>query len=89
MEAFTAQPARVMDSNDSKARDIGWARADPLIWLDDPAPVVFARLLRRRRETPEQLARFLHLEVVRLRTLAETERGLAGSAAKALCNKSV
>ncbi|WP_205904883.1 hypothetical protein [Deinococcus sp. S9] len=78
-----------MDSNDSKARDIGWARVDPLIWLDDPAPVVFARLLRRRRETPEQLARFLHLEVVRLRTLAGTERGLAGSAAKALCNKSV
>lgn len=45
--AFTAQPAWVMDGNYSKARDIGWTRADTLVWLDYPAPVVFTRLLRR------------------------------------------
>lgn len=44
---FTRQDAWVMDGNYSKARDIGWARADTLVWLDYPAPVVFRRLLRR------------------------------------------
>ena len=45
--AFTAQPGWVLDGNYSKARDIGWARADTLIWLDYPAPLVLGRLLRR------------------------------------------
>ncbi|WP_240740895.1 adenylate kinase [Deinococcus sp. Arct2-2] len=103
--AFTSQSAWVMDGNYSKARDIGWARADTLVWLDYPARVVFWRLLtrtvrrtlsqqelwngnreslrlqlsrdsiflwffrthwKRQRTTPEQIAQFPHLRVVRL-----------------------
>ncbi|PTA68278.1 adenylate kinase [Deinococcus arcticus] len=45
--AFTAQPRWVMDGNYSRARDIGWARADTIVWLDYPAPVVLGRVLRR------------------------------------------
>ncbi|MDL2344964.1 AAA family ATPase [Deinococcus sp. MIMF12] len=45
--AFTAGDAWVMDGNYSKARDIGWARADTLVWLDYPGQVVFGRLLTR------------------------------------------
>ena len=44
---FTAADAWVMDGNYSKARAIGWSRADTLIWLDYPAGVVFWQLLRR------------------------------------------
>lgn len=115
--AFTAGDAWVMDGNYTKARDIGWARADTLVWLDYPAPVVFGRLLRRtlrrsvtreelwsgnresfqkalsrdsilvwffrthwkrRRDTPELIAQFPHLRVVRLRTPREAARWLAG-----------
>ncbi|GAA5514812.1 hypothetical protein Dcar01_03573 [Deinococcus carri] len=47
VDAFTARPTWVMDGNYSKARDIGWARADTLVWLDYPAQVVFWRLLTR------------------------------------------
>ncbi|AWN24632.1 adenylate kinase [Deinococcus irradiatisoli] len=47
VDNFTAQPAWIMDGNYSKARDIGWARADTVIWLDYPAWVVFWQLLRR------------------------------------------
>ncbi|ADV67048.1 ATP-binding cassette domain-containing protein [Deinococcus maricopensis] len=47
VDAFTAQPAWVMDGNYGKARDLGWPRADTLVWLDYPGPVVFWRLLRR------------------------------------------
>jgi hypothetical protein len=47
VERFTALPAWVMDGNYSKARDIGWPRADTLVWLDYPAWTVFWRLLRR------------------------------------------
>nr|WP_157448876.1 adenylate kinase [Deinococcus peraridilitoris] len=47
VEAFTAQPCWVMDGNYRKARDIGWPRADTVVWLDYPAPLVFWRLLRR------------------------------------------
>ncbi|MGM9321559.1 adenylate kinase [Deinococcus aquaticus] len=45
--AFTAADSWVMDGNYSKARDLGWARADTLVWLDYPAPVVFWRVLTR------------------------------------------
>lgn len=45
--AFTAQPRWVMDGNYGKARDIGWARADLVVWLDYPGPVVFWRVLKR------------------------------------------
>ena len=44
---FTAGEVWVMDGNYSKARDIGWARADTVVWLDYPAHVVYGRLLRR------------------------------------------
>ncbi|BDP41536.1 hypothetical protein DAETH_15050 [Deinococcus aetherius] len=47
VNAFTAQPAWVLDGNYAKARDLGWTRADTLVWLDYPAPLVFWRLLRR------------------------------------------
>ncbi|GBF04397.1 adenylate kinase-like kinase [Deinococcus aerius] len=116
VDAFTAQPAWVMDGNYGKARDLGWTRADTLVWLDYPGQVVFWRLLRRtlrrvltreelwngnrerlweqltgggifawffrthwrrRRETPELLAQFPHLRVVRLRSPREAERWLA------------
>lgn len=33
--------------NYSRVRDIVWGRADTLIWLDYPLPVIYARLFRR------------------------------------------
>lgn len=47
VERFTAGEAWVMDGNYSKARDIGWARAETVIWLDYSGGVVFWQLLRR------------------------------------------
>ena len=47
VDAFTFGPAWVMDGNDGKARDLGWARADTLVWLDYSAWVVYPRLLQR------------------------------------------
>lgn len=47
VDAFTSGPAWVMDGNYSKARDIGWARADTLVWLDYPLPVVMWRAVSR------------------------------------------
>ncbi|AZI43591.1 AAA family ATPase [Deinococcus psychrotolerans] len=47
VERFTAQEAWVMDGNYSKAQDIGWARADNVVWLDYSGWVVFWQLLRR------------------------------------------
>ena len=35
------------DGNYSKVRDIAWGRADTLVWLDYPLPLVLWRLLRR------------------------------------------
>lgn len=113
---FTSGPRWVMDGNYSKARDIGWARADTLVWLDYPAQVVFWRLLqrsarrvltrqelwngnreslrgqlqpdapipwlfrthwKRRRETPELVAQYPHLSVIRLRSPQEAQVWLA------------
>ncbi|WP_261664312.1 adenylate kinase [Deinococcus sp. Marseille-Q6407] len=113
VDAFTAQDAWVMDGNYTKAQDISWPRADTVVWLDYPAPVVFWRLLtrtlrrmwtreelwngnreqwqtllardgilrwffkthwKRRRTTPRQLARSPHLDVMRLRSPAQTRR---------------
>src|SRR3954454_16607600 len=39
--------AWVVDGNYSKVRDLTWGRADTLVWLDYPFPVVFSRLTRR------------------------------------------
>lgn len=112
VEQFTAGERWVMDGNYSKARDLGWTRADTLIWLDYPAGVVFWQLLRRtlrrmssgeelwngnreewrtlfsrqgilawffrthwkrRRTTPQQIAQYPHLRVVRLRSPRERD----------------
>jgi hypothetical protein len=53
----TARPQWIADGNYSKVRDIVWARADTLIWLDYPLPMVLGRLLRRttRRVFSRQL----------------------------------
>ena len=58
VDVFTARAGWVMDGNYTKANDIGWARADTLIWLDYPGELVFWRLLRRtlrRGYTREEL----------------------------------
>ncbi|MGI8554135.1 MAG: adenylate kinase [Dehalococcoidia bacterium] len=50
--------AWVVDGNYSKARDIVWRRADTIVWLDYPLPVILWRLGRRtfrRLATREQL----------------------------------
>ena len=45
--AAIARPTWVADGNYSKVRDLVWARADTVVWLDYPLPVVVARLVRR------------------------------------------
>lgn len=45
--AATAAPAWVTDGNYRVVRDILWARADTLIWLDYPLPISLWRLARR------------------------------------------
>jgi len=47
VEGFTAQPRWVIDGNYVLVRDLIWSRADTLVWLDYPGPVVFRRLVRR------------------------------------------
>lgn len=47
VDAATAAPAWVVDGNYSSLRDLTWGRADTLIWLDYPLPLVLARLVRR------------------------------------------
>jgi len=37
----------VVDGNYTPVRDISWGRADTLLWLDYPLPLVFWRLVRR------------------------------------------
>jgi len=39
--------AWVVDGNYSKVRDIIWSRADTVVWLDYPLPIVMARLTYR------------------------------------------
>jgi adenylate kinase family enzyme len=47
VEAAVREPRWVVDGNYSKARDIVWGRAELLVWLDYPLPVVMGRLVRR------------------------------------------
>lgn len=42
-----AGPTWVVDGNYSKVRDITWLRADTLVWLDLPLPLVLSRLVSR------------------------------------------
>ena len=37
----------VVDGNYTKVRDIIWSRADTVVWLDYPLPVIMGRLLQR------------------------------------------
>lgn len=46
-DAATQSLAWVVDGNYSKARALIWPRADTLIWLDYPFPLVICRLLWR------------------------------------------
>ncbi|HAJ60532.1 MAG TPA: adenylate kinase [Cyanobacteria bacterium UBA8543] len=48
----------VVDGNYSKVRDIVWSRADTVVWLDYPLPVIMGRVVRRtfrRVVTQEEL----------------------------------
>jgi adenylate kinase family enzyme len=47
VSAALQDPSWVVGGNYSKARDIIWARAESLIWLDYPLPLVSWRLFRR------------------------------------------
>jgi adenylate kinase family enzyme len=54
LELFRQRVARalsgerwVVDGNYGKVRDIVWARADSVVWLDYPLPVILGRLLQR------------------------------------------
>ncbi|HEU0116714.1 MAG TPA: AAA family ATPase [Thermomicrobiales bacterium] len=47
VEAALADETWVVDGNYSSARDVVWRRADTLVWLDYPLPVVLWRLARR------------------------------------------
>lgn len=39
--------AWAVDGNYSKAQDIVWGRADTVVWLDYPLPIIYARLIKR------------------------------------------
>ena len=47
VSAAIAAPRWVLDGNYGVVRDLVWARATDLVWLDYPFPVVFSRALRR------------------------------------------
>lgn len=46
-DAATSQPAWVVSGNYSAMRDLTWDRANLVLWLNYPAPLVFWRLVRR------------------------------------------
>jgi adenylate kinase family enzyme len=45
--ALPPDGAWVVDGNYDRVRDISWGRADTVLWLDYPLPLVFWRLARR------------------------------------------
>ena len=45
--AAVAGDAWVIDGNYSKVRDIVWTKADTVIWLDYPLPLILWRLIKR------------------------------------------
>ncbi|MGN9840268.1 hypothetical protein ACTMTI_19300 [Nonomuraea sp. H19] len=47
VERFTAGDGWVIDGNYSLVSDLVWARADTVIWIDPPRPVVMRQLLSR------------------------------------------
>lgn len=47
VEAALLSGGWVADGNYSKVRDLVWGRAELLVWLDYPLPLVMARLARR------------------------------------------
>jgi hypothetical protein len=47
LDAATARPAWVTDGNFDGDRDLLWARAELIVWLDLPLAIVMARVLRR------------------------------------------
>ncbi len=58
VDAFTAQPRWVIDGNYPLVRELIWSRADTVVWLDYPGPIVFRQLLVRtvrRTLTREEL----------------------------------
>lgn len=66
--AVAATDAWIIDGNYAAVRQLTWSRAQLVVWLDYPLPVIFGRLLRRtlrrlatrsnaRARNPERLGR--------------------------------
>lgn len=47
LDSATQAARWVASGNYSAVRDLTWGRADTIVWLDYPAPLVFWRLIRR------------------------------------------
>jgi len=47
IEQITLTPLWIIDGNYSRVRDLVWSRADTLIWLDYPFPIILFRLVLR------------------------------------------
>ena len=47
VEARVAQPSWVIDGNYAVVRDLVWARATTVVWVDPPLPVIMAQVIWR------------------------------------------
>jgi hypothetical protein len=47
LDATTMRESWVLDGNFDAQRDLAWARAELIVWLDFPLPTVMSRVLRR------------------------------------------